>query len=241
MKIIEKLNARQNSLKNPPVTIAFIGDSITQGCFEVYFKNDGNLETVYDYQSSFATRLRELLSLLYPSVQVNIINCGISGDNAQNGFARLGSDVLTHSPDLVVIGYGANDCVRGGKGGESEYAEALRKIFRAVKASGAEAIYVTEGPLCTGTSPHISDPRIVEIAEKFAPIENSGLMQSYFKYGKSIAEAEGVKVCDLYSVWKTLELGGVDITELLANKLNHPNRKFHHYMAIKLLETMFET
>jgi hypothetical protein len=83
MKIIEKLNARQNSLKNPPVTIAFIGDSITQGCFEVYFKNDGNLETVYDYQSSFATRLRELLSLLYPSVQVNIINCGISGDNAQ--------------------------------------------------------------------------------------------------------------------------------------------------------------
>ena len=240
MKIIEKLNARQNSLKNPPVTIAFIGDSITQGCFEVYFKNNGKLETVYDYQSSFATRLHELLSLLYPSVQVNIINCGISGDNAQNGLTRLSSDVLAYSPDLVVIGYGANDCVCGGKGGESQYADALKKMFRAVKESGAEVIYVTEGPLCTVTSPHISDPRIAEIAEKFAPIENSGLMQSYFEYGKAAAEAEGVKICDVYSVWNSLKLGGVDITELLANKLNHPNRKFHHYMAIKLLETMFE-
>lgn len=240
MKIIEKLRARQKSLATPPVTIAFIGDSITQGCFEVYFKNDGNLDTVYEYSSSFATRVRELLSLLYPSVQVNIINCGISGDNAQNGLARLESDVLSHSPDLVVVGYGANDCVRGGKGGEDEYAKALTKMFHAIKATGAEAIYITEGPLCTGTSPHISDPRIVEIAEKFAPIENNGLMQSYFEHGKAAAEAEGVKVCDVYSAWKRLESGGVDITELLANKLNHPDRKFHHYMAIKLLEIMFE-
>ena len=31
---------------------------------------------------------------------------------------------------------------------------------------------------------------------------------------------------------------GVDTTELLANKLNHPAREFHYYMAIKLLETI---
>ena len=31
---------------------------------------------------------------------------------------------------------------------------------------------------------------------------------------------------------------GVDVTELLSNKLNHPIREFHRYMAAKLVETM---
>lgn len=34
--------------------------------------------------------------------------------------------------------------------------------------------------------------------------------------------------------------GGVDTTELLANKINHPIKEYHYYIAIKLLETMFE-
>ena len=240
MNIVEKLNAKQVMYHNPPVTIAFIGDSITQGCFEVYFKAENNLDTVYEYSNSFPTRLRELLSILYPNVQVNIINSGISGDNMQNGLLRLERDVLRYSPDLVVIGYGANDCVRGGKGNEAEYGEGLRKMFRAAKDSGAEVIYITEGPLCTKTSPFVTDPRLISIAEKFAELENSGTMKDYFDCGKRVAEAEGVKICDVYSTWKRLEEGGVDITELLANKLNHPSRDFHRYMAIKLLETIFE-
>jgi hypothetical protein len=39
-------------------------------------------------------------------------------------------------------------------------------------------------------------------------------------------------------VWEKLEQAGVDVTELLANKLNHPIREFHYYMAMKLIETM---
>ena len=31
---------------------------------------------------------------------------------------------------------------------------------------------------------------------------------------------------------------GINVTELLANKLNHPIREFHYYIAIKLLETI---
>ena len=33
---------------------------------------------------------------------------------------------------------------------------------------------------------------------------------------------------------------GVNVTELLANKINHPTREFHYLFAISLLETMFE-
>ena len=55
---------------------------------------------------------------------------------------------------------------------------------------------------------------------------------------RAIAIENGAKVCDLYPVWEKLIENGVDVTELLANKLNHPVREFHYYMAIKLLETI---
>ena len=48
MKIIEKLTAKKEMFPNPPVTIAFFGDSVTQGCFECYTLENDRLETVFD-------------------------------------------------------------------------------------------------------------------------------------------------------------------------------------------------
>ena len=240
MNIVEKLKQRQNSTTNPPVTIAFIGDSITEGCFEVYYKTQTQLDTVYEYQNAFPTRLRELLALLYPSVQVNIINSGISGDTVHRGLDRLERDVLRYAPDLVVVGYGANDCNLGGEAGVAAYSDDLRETFKRIKACGAEVIYLTEGPFCTKTSPTISDERLKPLAEKFSDLENRGVLGLYFSGGKRVADEEGVACCDVYSAWKVLEKSGVDVTELLANRLNHPSRDMHRYMAVKLLETMFK-
>ena len=36
MNILKKIRAKQADLFAPPVAIAFLGDSVTQGCFEVY-------------------------------------------------------------------------------------------------------------------------------------------------------------------------------------------------------------
>ena len=77
MKIVEKLKLKQSTVSSPPVTIAFIGDSITQGCFEVYYKTPTQIDTIYEYKNAFPTRLREMLALLYPSVQVNIIRMNV--------------------------------------------------------------------------------------------------------------------------------------------------------------------
>ena len=43
---------------------------------------------------------------------------------------------------------------------------------------------------------------------------------------------------DLYALWKAMIVGGVDVSELLSNKLNHPMREYHSYIAVKLVETM---
>ena len=240
MKIIDKLNKKQDMYNSPPVTIAFIGDSITQGCFEVYFKNQTDIETVYEYANAFPTRFREMLALLYPNVQVNVINSGVSGDNVQGGLKRLQRDVLKYEPDLVVVGFGANDCGAGEKGVEL-YGKNLREMFQKIKATGAEVIYIMEGPLCVSTSPHITDDRFIPLAESFSRLENTGVLQSYFERGREVAAEEGVKVCDIYSTWKKLQDGGVDITELLANKLNHPIRELHYYIATKIVETILFT
>ena len=242
MKILEKLSKKhRNMYGHESVTVAFLGDSITQGCFECYFdKNDG-IETVYDYKSAFSTRFRELLNILYPNVQVNIINSGISGDAALGCLRRLERDVLRFSPDLVVINSGLNDCVMGGEEKLQAYGDALKTIFEKCKESGAECIMLTECMLNDEVSPQLlSDSRMVEYAERFMKAQNSGLLDKYFDKAKDAAREAGVPVCDQYAIWKLMNKSGVNTTELLANKLNHPIREWHYYIAIKLIETIFE-
>ena len=87
MKILEKLLAKRKDIYGAPgVTIAFLGDSVTQGCFELYKKSDGSIETVFDKTNEYHTYLNRIFSLLYNSLPVNIINVGLSRDNATHGF-----------------------------------------------------------------------------------------------------------------------------------------------------------
>ena len=110
MKIIEKMAQRaKDNAGCEGVTIAFLGDSVTQGCFEIYRTGPDTLETVYDKKSSYEMALYDMLSVLYPNVPVNIINAGISGDRALRGVNRVQRDVIRHNPDLTVVCYGLND------------------------------------------------------------------------------------------------------------------------------------
>ena len=61
MKILEKIKKKQNDIQNNPnVTIAFLGDSITQGCFELY-KTGKEIVNSF-YKKSF---LRAILSIIW--------------------------------------------------------------------------------------------------------------------------------------------------------------------------------
>ena len=52
MKIIELLAKKQNDLYGArPATIAFLGDSVTQGCFEL-FESGRAIDTVFDNKSA---------------------------------------------------------------------------------------------------------------------------------------------------------------------------------------------
>ena len=73
MKIIEKLTAKsRDNFGNRSPVIAFLGDSVTQGCFEIY--RDGEwIRTVFDTESGYTEKTKEILRMLYQSlIQVKL-------------------------------------------------------------------------------------------------------------------------------------------------------------------------
>ena len=240
MQIIEKLKMKRDIYNNASITIAFLGDSVTQGCFECFTTGETTLDTVYDYNSAYASRVREILNILYPNVQINIINSGISGDNANNGLKRMERDIFPYSPDLAVVSYGLNDAVSGGLNGATAYADTIEEIFRKLKERGIEGIYLTQNFMCTETSPHLKEALFKDLSFSFSKMQKEGVLKNYFELAKRKVESQKGKICDLYTTWEKLHDCGVAVTELLANKLNHPIREFHYYAAIKIIETMFD-
>ncbi len=236
MKIVELLkNKKQDLYGQKSVTIAFLGDSVTQGCFECYLTSETSIQTVFDYKSAYSTRLKEILNILYPEVQINIINSGISGDATAVGASRIERDVLPFHPDLCVVSYGLNDSCN--KNIQS-YKQSLDKIFKTLKNKNIETIFLTQNAMCDHVSCHLTDKPLKDMAAELALIQNKGYLKEIYDAAKEVCHENGVTVCDLYPVWEKLFACGVDTTELLANKLNHPIREYHYYIAIKLIETM---
>ena len=194
MKIVELMKIKQeDNMNNRGVTIAFLGDSVTQGCFE-FCKKNKDVYTVFDKNSAYHNYIAKIFSILFPTVPVNIINAGISGGTCKHGLERIERDVLQHNPDLTVVCFGLND-VKEGIAGLKEYTSALEKIFCKLKQAGSEIIFMTPNMMNTNISP---------------------------------------------SKWKVMKEIGIDTTELLANKINHPTREMNWLFAIMLVDIMIE-
>ena len=238
MKIIEKLNKKNNNLHSTrqPV-IAFLGDSVTQGCFELYVKN-GTVDTIFDSKNNYSEKLKQILLSLFPSSSLNVINAGISGDRAEVGLRRLERDVLSYNPDLVVVCYGLNDATR--KDAEYDiYLNSLKSIFEKVKESGAEIIFMTPNLWTDRVDDSITDGKIMDATKKVAQCEKEGWLKKYITSAKELCEEFEVPVCDCYAIWEMFKNGGVDVNLLLSNKVNHPTRDMHYLFAYELVKTMF--
>lgn len=232
--IAEKGKNRQGS-RIP--TIVFLGDSVTQGCFDIYMKTETALETYFDKNHAYHTYIAEMLAELFPEAPVAIINAGISGDSASGGLARLERDVLSYKPDLTVVCFGLNDCGRG-TDGIPVYRNALHSIFTKLNEAGGEVIFMTPNMMNTRVSCHTKEPLFVRIAEDCAKRQNEGVLDAYLEEAKAVATECNVKICDVYAKWKAMAAHGVDTTELLANKINHPSQNMNRLFAYSLIDTM---
>ena len=239
MLFAEKVIARnRNKTAAPPATLAVLGDSVTQGCFAVYRNGESSVETEYSYRDSYAEQLRGLIARYYPMAQVNVINAGISGDTAPGGSARLSRDVLPFSPDLCIVCFGLNDSGHG-LSGLKAYENGMRSIFAQLREASVPAILLTPNMCCTYPSYEVPEGFLRTVAEQVADRQNQGVLDAYVDCARRIAADMQVPICDVYAKWKHLYASGVDVTRLLANRINHPTPEMNGLFAQSLFDMLF--
>lgn len=240
MKIIERLKAKETApISCRVVSIAFLGDSVTQGCFECETDENGIFtNTVNDYKACYTEQVRLIFADLFPDVPVSVINAGLSGTAAYQGLERLERDVLSFSPDLLVVMFGLNDCHQDR--GSRAYAADLGRIFDAAKNAGTEVVFITPNMMCTYRSPLVRGAQLSDISDKLIKAQNDGTFEEYIEAAKEMCRSMNVRVCDYYKLWKEMAHAGADTTALLANGINHPDRRMHRVLAELLVKTIME-
>ena len=146
------------------------------------------------------------------------MNAGISGNSSADAIKRMERDVISQKPDAAVVCFGLND-VAGMSA--DEYASNMEYIFRVLREHGIQVIYMTPNMYNTYVHGDVL-PNHADMAAVLAGIQNENRPDLYYAEAKKRAEKYGCAVADAYRVWKKLSEYGVDTTELLSNRLNHP-------------------
>ncbi|WP_315817133.1 SGNH/GDSL hydrolase family protein [Paraflavitalea speifideaquila] len=92
-------NFFHNAATGKPMTMGFIGGSITQA--------------VYGYR----TRAARYIQSLYPNTPMKAINAGISGTGTDLGACRLHEQLLQYHPDIIFVEFAVNGAYREGMEG----------------------------------------------------------------------------------------------------------------------------
>ena len=228
----------ENPADASPLLLAFLGDSVTHGCFEIVEKSGGRIDCTYDHEAVYPNRLKTKIETIFPKCPVGILNAGISGGSAWQGAERVQRDVIAAHPDVAVVCFGLNDA-GGGEDGLPVYRDSLRSIFRQLKEAQIAAVFMTPNMMCRYVSPQLSGDWIISAAKGAVSTQEGGFMDRYMQAAREVCRQEGVLVCDCYADWKRLEALGADVTWLLSNHINHPTREMHELFASRLFETIF--
>lgn len=238
MTFLEKIKRKSSDIYTVrPITLAFLGDSVTQGCFELTARRSGGVDVVYDGEAVYHNRVRKIFSLLCPNVPLAIINAGFCGATAKQGHERLATDVLPYRPDLAVVCYGLNDCKRG-MDNLPAYQSDLTAIFDSLLENGSEVIFMTPNTLGEYVDESLTDSELVQIATDVCTGKNQTTLDIYLDAAKAICREKKIPICDCHANWKALRAAGIDTTALLSNKINHPVREMHFMFAYELVKTM---
>ncbi|SHL17069.1 Lysophospholipase L1 [Bradyrhizobium lablabi] len=91
------MNVFAKAYRGEPITLGVIGGSITVGAFATTKEN------------SYAGRLLTWWRQQFPRCEVRMVNAGVGGTGSMYGALRAGKDLLSNTPDFVVIEFAVND------------------------------------------------------------------------------------------------------------------------------------
>ena len=239
MRIAQRIADRNRDPRGSrPVTMAFLGDSVTHGCFEIYQSGPREIEAEYRPSRAYHQLLKEMIESVFPACPVSVINAGVGGDSAKGGLKRLERDVISFQPDLAVVCFGLNDAC-GGKEKIGEYTQAMKGIFDLLRRADIEAVCLTPNMMGTRLLEEDTNPLIREVISSIIRRQNDGTMEMYMDALRGLCRKENVPLCDCYARWKKLSALGADVTRLLANHVNHPNEAMHGLFARALFDMIF--
>lgn len=216
------------------MNIVFLGDSVTQGCFEIIKNPAGEWELVIEPEFSYVALIAEKIKKEYPEKDITVINAGISGDSTAEALSRLERDVISHNPAVTAVCLGLNN---SGRRNIPEFTSELSEIFKRLAGAGSEIIFMTPNMLNCYVDKDTPD-YLVSMAEDCASVQNGGEMDRVIAAAVKTACGHNAQVCDVYAIWKKLAYYGIDTTALLCNHINHPAREMHRLFADELFEIL---
>jgi acyl-CoA thioesterase-1 len=143
--------------------VVFLGDSLTAG-YGV------------DADQAFPALIGE--TLRKEGTPIDVVNAGQSGDTTAGGLRRV-EWVLKQKPDIIVVGLGGNDALRGQDLASSE--QNVREIVTKARAAGAEVVLLgmlippNYGPEYTGKFKEIYPRVATEMNVAFVPFLLEGV------------------------------------------------------------------
>ncbi|MEX0589740.1 MAG: SGNH/GDSL hydrolase family protein [Xanthobacteraceae bacterium] len=111
-----------------PVTILAIGSSSTAGT--------GASRIEFNYPSRLEAELHRLL----PNARLRVLNHGIGGEDAIEMLVRIGREMVSEKPDLVLWQVGTNALLR--EQGVGPQAVIIREGLRRIREGGADAVLI---------------------------------------------------------------------------------------------------
>lgn len=119
-----KYQIQNKTGKTKCFTVVCLGDSITCDW----------------YAPSYVNLLQEISDERLGKGKVKLVNAGINGETAQDGYYRLERDVLVHAPDLVTVMFGHNELHTEEK--PEVFAKYMRKIVAKLQYAKVRKIWV---------------------------------------------------------------------------------------------------
>ncbi len=236
--VISMISTGKRIINGEKMTLAFLGDSVTQGCFE--FVN-GYKDTSTRPEEAFHSLLKKYIKEKY-DIDVEILNAGVSGNFSKDGLARLQQDVIDKKPDFCCVMFGTNDVTNSKRRNADEllkeYSSNMRQIAKILIENQIEVVFMTPTMLCTRKVPSFKW-FWGYVHSVFRDIQNSGKMDLYVEAEKAVAKELNIPVADAYAVWKELAAEGVDTTAMLANGMNHPTPEAHNIFKEELIKVLF--
>ncbi|MBP3858156.1 MAG: SGNH/GDSL hydrolase family protein [Ruminiclostridium sp.] len=114
-----------------PITVAYLGGSITQG-------STAGPTTCYAYLTT------EWLKEQFPKSDITYVNAGIGATGSYIGVFRTDRDVLSKSPDLVFVDFSVNDTTEHTERNIASYDGVLRKLWAAESKPAIVTIAMTQ-------------------------------------------------------------------------------------------------